>query len=112
MRSGAICQVRQAHEAMQRLRRGQADAPPAPPARPQARLPRASPWSPSPPSRVAKAPARPRLHRVAALSHGASPADGQITVTRTGDGPEVLLVHGGASAATTWRGIEGLSDSW
>ncbi len=35
-----------------------------------------------------------------------------IAVTRTGTGPEVLLVHGGASAATTWSGLERLSERW
>ena len=35
-----------------------------------------------------------------------------IAVSRTGKGPEILFVHGGASPATTWRGLEGLSDSW
>ena len=35
-----------------------------------------------------------------------------IAVTRTGTGPEVLLVHGGASAATTWSGLEPLSERW
>jgi pimeloyl-ACP methyl ester carboxylesterase len=32
-----------------------------------------------------------------------------IAVSREGDGPEVLLVHGGASAATTWSGLESLA---
>lgn len=33
-------------------------------------------------------------------------------MTRAGRGPEVLLVHGGASPATTWSGLERLSESW
>ena len=33
-------------------------------------------------------------------------------VVREGDGPEVLLVHGGASPATTWRGLEDLRERW
>ena len=33
-------------------------------------------------------------------------------MTRAGSGPEVLLVHGGASAARTWTGLEGLSERW
>jgi pimeloyl-ACP methyl ester carboxylesterase len=37
---------------------------------------------------------------------------GQIAVTREGVGPEVLLVHGGASAATTWAGLATLSRRW
>ena len=42
--------------------------------------------------------------------HGkAQPA---IAVTRTGTGPAVLLVHGGASPQTTWSGLEGLSQRW
>lgn len=31
-------------------------------------------------------------------------------VVREGTGPELLLVHGGASPATTWTGLEGLSE--
>src|SRR4051812_50089560 len=30
----------------------------------------------------------------------------EIAVVREGTGPEVLLVHGGASPETTWRGLE------
>jgi len=37
---------------------------------------------------------------------------GDIVVTRTGSGPEVLLVHGGASPAATWSGLERLSQRW
>jgi pimeloyl-ACP methyl ester carboxylesterase len=35
-----------------------------------------------------------------------------IAVVRRGSGPEVLLVHGGASTATTWSGLELLSSCW
>ncbi|HEY1521944.1 MAG TPA: alpha/beta hydrolase [Solirubrobacteraceae bacterium] len=35
-----------------------------------------------------------------------------IVVTREGRGPEVLLVHGGASPARTWSGLEHLSERW
>jgi pimeloyl-ACP methyl ester carboxylesterase len=35
-----------------------------------------------------------------------------ISVIREGKGPEVLLVHGGASPATTWSGLEQLSERW
>ncbi len=35
-----------------------------------------------------------------------------ISVVREGDGPEVLLVHGGASPATTWRGLAPLARRW
>jgi pimeloyl-ACP methyl ester carboxylesterase len=42
----------------------------------------------------------------------ASPGDARVAVTRTGTGPEVLLVHGGASPATTWSGLERLSERW
>jgi pimeloyl-ACP methyl ester carboxylesterase len=35
-----------------------------------------------------------------------------IAVIREGDGPEVLLVHGGASPPTTWAGLEGLRARW
>src|SRR3954447_20127040 len=36
----------------------------------------------------------------------------RIAVVREGTGPEVLLVHGGASPETTWRGLEPLRDRW
>jgi pimeloyl-ACP methyl ester carboxylesterase len=35
-----------------------------------------------------------------------------IAVARQGSGPEVLLVHGGASPETTWSGLEHLSRRW
>jgi pimeloyl-ACP methyl ester carboxylesterase len=35
-----------------------------------------------------------------------------IAVTREGEGPEVLLVHGGASPATTWSALASLKDRW
>ncbi len=35
-----------------------------------------------------------------------------IAVVREGEGPEVLLVHGGASAATTWSALGPLSARW
>lgn len=35
-----------------------------------------------------------------------------IAVIREGTGPEVLLVHGGASPATTWSGLGELSERW
>ena len=35
-----------------------------------------------------------------------------ISVIREGRGPEVLLVHGGASPATTWVGLGSLADRW
>lgn len=40
-----------------------------------------------------------------------SPPD-EIAVIREGEGPEVLLVHGGASPATTWPGLDPLSSRW
>ncbi len=36
----------------------------------------------------------------------------EIAVSREGAGREVLLVHGGASPATTWSGLEPLRDRW
>ena len=36
----------------------------------------------------------------------------ELAVRRAGEGPEVLLVHGGASPATTWSGLEGLTARW
>lgn len=41
-----------------------------------------------------------------------TPALDEIAVIREGEGPEVLLVHGGASPATTWSGLEPLKDRW
>jgi pimeloyl-ACP methyl ester carboxylesterase len=35
-----------------------------------------------------------------------------LSVRREGEGPEVLLVHGGASPATTWAGLESLGARW
>ena len=35
-----------------------------------------------------------------------------VAVVRKGSGPEVLLVHGGASPRTTWGGLEPLADRW
>jgi pimeloyl-ACP methyl ester carboxylesterase len=36
----------------------------------------------------------------------------EIAVIREGEGPEVLLVHGGASPARTWSGLEPLKARW
>jgi len=36
----------------------------------------------------------------------------EIAVTREGSGPELLLVHGGASARATWHALERLSARW
>lgn len=36
----------------------------------------------------------------------------EIVVIRAGEGPDVLLVHGGASPATTWSGLESLKGRW
>jgi pimeloyl-ACP methyl ester carboxylesterase len=35
-----------------------------------------------------------------------------VAVIREGTGPDVLLVHGGASPATTWSGLDRLSERW
>lgn len=40
------------------------------------------------------------------------PQNPTIAVVRQGAGPEVLLVHGGASPQTTWSGLERLSQRW
>jgi pimeloyl-ACP methyl ester carboxylesterase len=45
-----------------------------------------------------------------ATAHGANVQP--IAVVRHGSGPEILLVHGGASPATTWSGLEPLSSCW
>jgi pimeloyl-ACP methyl ester carboxylesterase len=42
----------------------------------------------------------------------ARPGVSAIAVIREGQGPEVLLVHGGASPATTWSGLAHLSRRW
>jgi pimeloyl-ACP methyl ester carboxylesterase len=36
----------------------------------------------------------------------------EITVTREGHGPELLLVHGGASPRTTWQALTPLAAQW
>jgi pimeloyl-ACP methyl ester carboxylesterase len=36
----------------------------------------------------------------------------ELAVAREGEGPEVLLVHGGASPPTTWAGLERLAARW
>lgn len=40
------------------------------------------------------------------------PSSSPIAVGREGTGPEVLLVHGGASPETTWSGLEHLTQRW
>ncbi|WP_190135822.1 alpha/beta fold hydrolase [Streptomyces longispororuber] len=35
-----------------------------------------------------------------------------VVVVRTGSGPEVLLVHGGAGPRTTWGALSALADRW
>ena len=35
-----------------------------------------------------------------------------IQIVRKGAGPEVLLVHGGASPSRTWTGLESLAERW
>ncbi|MFD4632432.1 alpha/beta fold hydrolase [Streptomyces sp. NPDC058284] len=37
---------------------------------------------------------------------------GEVVVVRTGSGPEVLLVHGGAGPRTTWGALSPLTDRW
>jgi len=37
---------------------------------------------------------------------------GEVVLIREGEGPEILLVHGGASSATTWAGLESLKARW
>ncbi|MFI1676399.1 alpha/beta fold hydrolase [Streptomyces sp. NPDC020607] len=36
----------------------------------------------------------------------------EVVVIRTGSGPEVLLVHGGAGPRTTWGALSALADRW
>lgn len=40
------------------------------------------------------------------------PGVDSIAVIREGEGPELLLVHGGASASTTWSGLAPLLSRW
>jgi pimeloyl-ACP methyl ester carboxylesterase len=35
-----------------------------------------------------------------------------VALRRTGHGPEILMVHGGASPAATWKGLERLAQRW
>jgi len=42
----------------------------------------------------------------------AEPEHAEVAVTREGEGPEVLLVHGGASALTTWGALAPLQARW
>src|SRR5687768_6187105 len=37
---------------------------------------------------------------------------GVVAVIREGEGPEVLLVHGGAGPETTWGALAGLTARW
>jgi len=37
---------------------------------------------------------------------------GSVHVTRDGEGPEVFLIHGGASPDATWAGLESLRERW
>src|SRR5262245_60926686 len=50
------------------------------------------------------------------IGHGWGVAEGaeasKVAVLREGSGPGVLLVHGGASPATTWAGADRLRDRW
>jgi pimeloyl-ACP methyl ester carboxylesterase len=47
------------------------------------------------------------------MSYAVTRGDGNaIAVVRVGAGPEVLLVHGGASPRTTWSGLEALTGRW
>ena len=50
------------------------------------------------------------LSRVS-VSHTVAPME-EIAVVREGEGPEILLVHGGASPKTTWGALEPLSARW
>ena len=55
-----------------------------------------------------------RSLRMTSASSSPPPDDPRSTVAvvRAGTGPEVLLVHGGASPETTWSGLERLTDHW
>ena len=55
------------------------------------------------PSREAEAQFQPSLY---------CPDVDSIAVSREGEGPELLLVHGGASASTTWSGLAPLLSRW
>lgn len=52
------------------------------------------------------------VRRSAVVRAEASSRRKPIHVIRAGTGPEVLLVHGGASPAATWSGLERLSERW
>jgi len=48
----------------------------------------------------------------APTSESRSPPTGGIAVIHEGQGPEVLLVHGGASPQTTWSALAPLGERW
>jgi pimeloyl-ACP methyl ester carboxylesterase/GNAT superfamily N-acetyltransferase len=50
--------------------------------------------------------------RAAATGALDSRLGGEIAVARDGTGPEILLVHGGASPTTTWEALKVLSPRW
>src|SRR2546423_15085783 len=43
---------------------------------------------------------------------GAVPAERPVAVTHFGEGPRVVLVHGGASPKATWASLRPLSARW
>src|SRR5205085_1275327 len=56
-----------------------------------------------------------RQSRSTALAHVPTDIEAQlaaIAVIREGRGPEVLLVHGGASPTTTWSTLTPMSSRW
>src|SRR4051794_34207603 len=62
-------------------------------------------------SRPATPPARPST-TCSAPASSVRRAMGAVAVTREGEGPEVLLVHGGASPRTTWGPLAPLAARW
>src|SRR5277367_2354402 len=67
------------------------------------------------PMKLASVQPRRRLpfSRIEASAEWTSPSSmTEIAVTREGSGPELLLVHGGASARATWPALEPLSARW
>lgn len=57
-------------------------------------------------------PARFRYREHAEFDTAAATAVSAIAVVREGSGPEVLLVHGGASPRATWSGLAPLGRRW
>src|SRR5439155_3902087 len=66
----------------------------------------------SPPGRVPGGHAPDRAGLAGARGHAGMSLASAVAVIREGVGPEVLLVHGGASPQTTWGALAPLTARW